>query len=234
MRNTDLRRSNAVYIYRSILNNYKSAEEIAKETEMSVIAVKKILYNLFDRDILSKYKDAEKAIGRPKIYFGLNSRFSSILIKKEPNEFTVIEVSINGKIVSRVSFPLNYGGLSESGSLRMLRAALKSHNGLKFNLGIFLIGDDIEALEDLPLIKKTTDTQLVLDSLYNEDLVIFAEIKDEKYLLNHGKTKKVTQSYEELTEIIDLDLKFNISNLDDESLIEALRLNNILKLEEKI
>lgn len=234
MKTTDLRRSNAIYIYRSIIANSKSAEEIAKENEMSEIAVKKILYDLYARDIISKYKQNDKSIGRPKIYFGLNSRFSSILIIKEKTDYLVKEVNIKGEVVDQFSFPLHFDGLSESGSLRMLRAVLKSDDGLKFNLGIFLIGDGIDKLENLPLITKTTSTKLILDSLYNEDLVIVATINDENYLLNHGKARKVDKTIDELNEILDIDLTFNISTINEKDLKESLRLINILKVEEKI
>ena len=97
MKTTDLRRSNAIYIYRSICNNLISVSDIAKETEMSEIAVKKILYNLYNNNILSKYKEQNSEVGRPKIYFGLNPRFYSILIKKESTQFSVKEINILGE-----------------------------------------------------------------------------------------------------------------------------------------
>ena len=234
MKTTDLRRSNAIYIYRSICNNLISVSDIAKETEMSEIAVKKILYNLYNNNILSKYKEQNNEVGRPKIYFGLNPRFYSILIKKESTQFSVKEINILGETINEFVFPLYFNGLNESGSLRMLCATLKQSDGFKYNLGIFVIGQDLDKLDDYSLITKTTETQLILDSLYNEDLVTFATIKDEKYLLNHGKIKKVDITAKELSKYLDVDIQINLKTIDDNNLNEAFRLINIIKLEEKI
>ncbi len=235
MKTTDLRRSNAVYILRAVFEDSKSVEEIAKETEMSEIAVKKILYDLYNRDILSKYKDTKTSIGRPKIYFGLNSMQHCTIIKREDTHFSIETVNVKGERTHQFDFPLDFHGLSESGSLRMVRAYIKSDKTFKYNLGIFLMGNDIEKLENLRLITKTTMHKLILDSLYDEDLVMYAEINQIKYLLNHGKIKEINISVDELKKIVDLDREIILNDENqDNYLAEALRLISLLKLEEKI
>ena len=152
MNTSDLRRSNAIYIFRAIVKGYLSAEEIAKEYDMSIIAVKKILYNLYDKNLISKYKSLENSIGRPKIYFGLNMFYHSTLVKMEKDEFKIMSVNIKGDVAREFSFPLHYNGLSENGSLRMLRAVLRDQK-LEYNLGVYLIGEGVENLDNLSLYK---------------------------------------------------------------------------------
>lgn len=235
MNTTYLRKCNAIYIIRAIENGFSSLEDIANETEMSIIAVKKIIYDLYNRSILAKFKTTASSIGRPKIYFELNPLLHSTIIIKNDAQFDIRKYNIQGKLIENFTFPLHFQGLGVSGSLRMLRAALKENKSNKYNLSTFLIGESIENLENLHSITKTNIHQLILDSLYDEDLVLLAEINHRRYLLNHGKVKEISISSSELYKILDIDKTIILNDENQETyLSEAMRLISLQKIEEKI
>lgn len=235
MKTTDLRHSNTIYILRAIADGSYNVDELAAKTQMSQIAVKKILYELCKKEILIKYKNLDGLQGRPRTSFNFNPLFHCTLINKEDSKYSVKLINGFGQKLREFSFPISYQGLNCSNSLKMLNSTLKTESVSNYNLATFLIGENLSEVSEIPNIYKTSVEQLILDSLYDETLVIYCEIGQKRFLHNYGKIKEITISDTQLKDIIDLDFIIKLDNENNEEhLIEALRLITLMKLEEKI
>lgn len=230
----DLRRSNAVYIFRSVIDKAKTYEEISKETETAEITVKKITYKLIDAKILLSFKNKNiTSTGRPKTYLAPNPNNNCTLIAKEGSLYVYYSVNTLGERTRLFTFPTNYHLLSEHNSLAFSVHFFKQTDVYNYCQKIFYLSE--ENIESIDEIKTISLFELILESLRDKEKVFYVEYNDKKALINHSKIKLTHLNKEQIKEIIDLDDEFILNELDKEELInEALRIITLNILEEKV
>ncbi len=196
----DLAYSNSLYVLRTISKQEKSAEEIANETDMKYVSVKKILKRLLEKKIIYQRSSETNSIGRPIAYYGINSNYFCALIIKSEYKFDVYYIYTNGKCTKEFDYPAHY---APSESLRIVRSTIGSYN--ENCLEMFLFGEGIDSIDDVTKVTKTDMLDLAYQSAKDEEKVVFVALPGCNILINHGKAKIINASKEETEEIIDID-----------------------------
>ena len=232
----DLRRSNAIYIFRSVINGAKTYQEISKCTETAEITVKKIVYKLIDAKLLLSFKNTHAICnGRPKAYLAPNPDNNCTLITKEGSSYVYYTTNAFGQRTKLFTFPTNYHLLNERNSLSYSLHFFKQTDIYNSCQRIFYLSE--EELEPVEEIEVVSLFDLILKSLDKEEKVFYLEYKEKKAIINHSKVKLLNQntSIDMVKSIIDLDDEFIFSDHDKDNLInEALRIITLNILEEKV
>ncbi len=232
----DLRRSNAVYIFRSIINGAKTYEQISKDTETAEITVKKITYKLIDAKLLLSYKNKNATgAGRPKVYLAPNPSINCTLITKEGSFYIYNTVNALGERTKLFTFPTNYHLLNERNSLAYSLHFFKQTDIYNHCQQIFYLCE--EKIEPIEEIKAISLFELILKSLSKEEKVFYVEYNNEKALINHSKIKLLNTNItkEQIEEIVDIDDEFIFNEYKLEDLInEAIRIITLNIIEEKV
>lgn len=232
----DLKRSNAIYIFRSIVNGAKTYEEISKDTEIAEITIKKIAYELINAKILLSIKHKNPTeVGRPKVYLTPNPDIHCTVITKEGSFFTYNMINTLGEKSKLFTFPINYHMLNEHNSLAYSLHFFTQTDFYNYCQKIFYLSEESnEPVEDILNISLF---ELILESLVNEEKTFYVEYKNKKALINHKKVKFLNTDtcIEEIKNVIDLDDEFILNDYDQENLLnEALRIITLNTLEEKV
>ena len=234
MQSIDLKRSNAVYIFRSFMHSPKSLKEISDETETAVITIKKIVYKLIDENIASKCQIKVKSIGRPHLYLSPNPQNHTLLIKRTTKQFVFFTINTLGQCRKIKTIP-NDECYSEDLTLEFAFNILKRDKMFKFCQGAYLIGREIENYKEIDGISKSSTFQLIAKSLADDESTIYLEFGNQKAVINHGKIKEISRTKEDVFDIIDVDQDYTFNDLDEEKAItEALRILTLKSLEEKV
>ncbi|MBQ8545828.1 MAG: hypothetical protein IJ437_02680 [Clostridia bacterium] len=231
----DLRRSNAVYIFRAIMDAPKTLSQISEETDIAEITVKKIAYKLIDESIISRAKEELASVGRPKLYLTPNPVNYSVFIIKNDLKFIFYSVNAVGERNMLFEFPANYGSLDASGSLQIAFLKFKQNQLYKHCHAIFFIDTNTNHIKTPMEIQKITPFQLIIKSLIKEERAIYIEYGENKAVVNYGKAKNISAPISEVEKIIDIDDKYILDNNNEIVVIsEALRIITLKELEEKV
>ena len=230
----DLQRSNAIYIFRSFMHSPKSLSEIADETQIAEITIKKIIYKLVDENIVSKCNFKNSSVGRPILYLTPNPTNHSILIKENNSEFIFYTVNTMGQRNKMQSLPFDKS-ISKDLALEFAFNIIKHDKNFKLCNGAYLISANNKNYKDIDGITKANIFQLIATSLINDELAIYLEFGNEKAVINHGKIKNTDMKKEDILKSIDFDEEYIFNDLDeDKALNEALRILTLKNMEEKI
>lgn len=231
---SDLKRSNAVYIFRTIMHEPRSLKEISLETNIAEITIKKIIYKLIEENIVSKCTQAKKSLGRPIIYLTPNPQHHSIFISENKSNFIFYTINTRGERKRIQSIPKNEC-LEEELTLEFAYNLLKQDKTFKFCQGTYLISANKESYKEINGITKANTFSLIASSLVDEESSIFLEFGENKAVINHGKIKFTDKSKEDVLKIIDIDEEYIFNDLDENKAInEALRILTLKRLEEKV
>ena len=234
MQTLDLRRSNAIYIFRSFMHSPKSLKEIAEETKTAEITIKKIVYKLVEENIASKCNLKNNSIGRPVLYLSPNPANHSILIKENDSEFIFYTINTLGQR-KKIHTIHKKDAVSEEISLEFAYNILKKDESFKFCNGVYFIADLSKNYKEIDGIFKTELFELISLSLVDDEANIYLEFGDKKAVINHGKIKNTDMNKEDIIKIVDFDQEYIFNDLNEEKATnEALRILTLKKLEEKV
>lgn len=227
---TDLRFSNSIYIIRSVSYEKKTVEQIAKETELSILAVNKIVYDLVKKEIFIKIKDNSMKMGRPKLLVALNPILYSIIITRENNLFLTSRITVDGEYSELFTIPTTLFK-HEYDAISYIKSKIDTND--KNLIGIIYVDENADKVDGISHISNYHPIDLFVRAISDEEKVICFEYDNYKILINHGKAKIIECDKSQLSNIIDIDNYYIIDNKDD-AIIESVRLLTIKDLKKRI
>ncbi len=213
----DLRYSNSLYVLRAISEKAKTVEEIAKETQMTVLTVNKILQPMLCDNIVAKYKNEEiKRCGRPNVYYGLCSFYFSALLLSHEGKLHIYYFSPTGKI-TLYGEPIKFVDGDETLLASFVRGHIGQHNPKC--LGVYLMGDDLHKFNGVKFVTKLDVNELFINAFSDDENTVFIEHDYAKILINHSKAKIIDVDKEELEKILDIEIHHNFKGRTKKDLI---------------
>ena len=215
---TDLRYSNAIYIYRSIVNKTKTVDEIAKETEISKLTVSKILSDLISKRIVTKIRNVKISRGgRPNVYYGLNDHYFTALLLSNNGNLDLYYISPNyNNTVTKIDTIKNIDGDESNAAAYTLGFIGKNNEKC---LQKIIMGDALEKFNNTNDAIILTIDDLLLNAYSDEEKAVFIEYDGGKILINHRKAKAVSLTKEEISEILDIDVYCDLRGKSEKDII---------------
>ena len=215
---TDLRYSNSLYIFRSIIDKPKTVDEIAKEVKMTKLAVNKILSELISKNLVTKIKNIKaNRGGRPNVYYGLNGYYFTALISCDSGNLDLYYFSPNyNNTVTKFDTIKNIDGFEIHAAAYTLGFIGKNNEKC---LQKIITGDKLERFVNTDDALILTIDDILINAYSDEEKAVFIEYDNGKILINHSKPRIVKSTKEEISKILDIDVYCDLRGKNNEDVL---------------
>lgn len=166
----ELRRKNAVSVYRCILSSITTISAISKETGISQLTVCELANELVKREILDISKPRRNIKGRRIHYFSPSHKYFCIFIDVQKTYFSTIGISTSGEAVERFDYPLDYENRTKQEVLdKYVMPRIRTSLSYKYCTAIYMLGDENNTLSVDSDVIKSTKENLIAYSLADKN-----------------------------------------------------------------
>ena len=205
----DMKHKNVVDVYISIQNGNDDLYSLSEDTGLSVLTVNKITNYLISKKYIEVQRIQANHFGRPRNKFVLTNNYFCVLIKKYDGYFTILAITTSGTVVFNFELALDYKGSTYQGVFDYTLQTLKENPKYKYNMGIFLVGDDENDIVPPDYVDKLSCEELITYSYINDKIIQLFEFENINILSLYGHTSKVMASKSEICKVLNIDESYN-------------------------
>lgn len=180
----ELKRKNAVSIYRSILDGYNTIISISKVTGISQLTICELANEMVKKELLDMTIPKREAKGRRAHCFLPSHRYFTAFIDVQKDYICTIGISTSGSVVERFDFPINYEGKSTNDVIKeFVISKLKNSPNFKYCLAIYLLTDDTVSYDIDASVTKITKEELIASAFSDRNKAILFDFSG-KYIVS--------------------------------------------------
>ena len=232
----ELKRQNMIAIFNSILNGYKTLNEIAKNVGISKVTACDLTQILVKKNIIKFDNPKRNSVGkRPNVY-SIVDIYYSMYFEEGPRSFNCISIDINGNVVDRFDFIIRKE-LSKLDNLKLLYKRFRQKRSFnKYCITVFgNCSDDTAKYLPKSTIKLNKE-EIILSSLSESDKVILFKLNNKLVLSLYSHIHFPKQGVGEViaNKVICIDKTYIFNDALYDGLFLAMQKHSLKKLTELI
>ncbi len=207
---SDLRHTNSLLVFHSIVKGMNTLEEISDDSKIAKITTNEILHDLENRKIITSYTNSKKPVGRPTKLYAISDLYNILYIETNPTYIVGAVFNAYGDKISELKVEINVLFPEKSALNKIINHFITSEI-YKYTLETLLLYSNIDTQALQIPVTPTTTCDLILKSLcLNNNKTKLISLFNKKALLVNSNYKYVDVSAEELEKYLVIDEKIEI------------------------